>query len=139
MKAEVGADAGRLGVGLFKCLSSRCCAWRHSVTSQVKVWEVIWAKAGYAGMGTMVLGGRAHPLLTVMMRSETATAPLRMLKAGPLMAAQLGNSHPSGSYLHQTHACRCFMLACHSLYLHLDVLPGVVPAYTRLKGSHFQL
>ena len=36
-----------------------------------------------------------------MMRSATATAPLRMLKAGPLMAAQLGNSHPSGSYLHQ--------------------------------------
>ena len=36
---------------------------------------------------------------TVMMRSATATAPFRMLKAGPLMAAQLGNSHPSGSYL----------------------------------------
>ena len=38
--------------------------------------------------------------LTVTMRSEATSAPLRMLTAGPLMEAQLGYSHDSGSYLH---------------------------------------
>ena len=37
--------------------------------------------------------------LTVITRSETAIAPLRMLTAGPLIAAQLGYSQDNGSYL----------------------------------------
>ena len=39
--------------------------------------------------------------LTVRTLSATATAPFRMLTAGPLMDAQLGYSHDKGSYLHR--------------------------------------
>lgn len=37
--------------------------------------------------------------LTVTTRSEVTSAPLRMFTAGPLMDAQVGYSHDSGSYL----------------------------------------
>ena len=40
-----------------------------------------------------------HTWLTVITRSATATPPFRMLTAGPLTEAQLGNSQDSGSYL----------------------------------------
>lgn len=54
---------------------------------------------GLANAQRRALHVRARAWLTVTTRSDTATAPFRMLKAGPLMAAQLGNSQASAPYL----------------------------------------
>jgi hypothetical protein len=68
-----------------------CCEHGGSAAS-------IWGQVQHAAIAEFVWKpGRTW--LTVTMRSDATRAPLRMLTAGPLMEAQLGYSHDSGSYL----------------------------------------
>lgn len=79
------------GAGIMNSVTTKCCEHGGCAAS-------IWGQVQLAAIAEVVWKpGRTW--LTVTMRSDATRAPLRMLTAGPLMEAQLGYSHDSGSYL----------------------------------------